>query len=678
MTVVSSNYRTDYEGNDVATGFAYDFKIQADTDLLVVLRDADGVETTLILNTDYTVSGVGQISGGQVDLTTAPATDEHLTITRNPPDTQLIDIRNQSSVSRETLEEALDKRTMVSLKQQSEIDRAIKIPVTDTSISVTLPVAEDRALKTLGFDADGNVTAIDSITSGGAVSSAMLPVTTSSTLALARSAMGPWTDVRGSVSVTDYGAVGNGVTDDTVAIRNALSAAVAASKNLFFPPGTYLMNGDGSYDEVTYGLIYISSSQIGIIGSGRGVTTIKCGSGTKSGIRISGATKARVGGFTLDMNGSTGFGVYLGGQYCSVSDIAINGVSGTRANDTVVNSIALVIPGSTLCTFDRVMITACANGVYAGFSGVDPSAPCQFLIFNDLHMDPSTDGFSVRVKYGNTITFNRAYFEGAPTRIIDLISCTGVYFNDLSAEIIGDYPLTTNSQFLVTACQNVKFNGVRILYSTGAPANKNIWELGGACELFSLRDVLVHIRENIGEIIKTTATQDMVLIDGLYVKPVVGGKTCTAITTGAFYNFNAKTVQGAPIKPTGTHAHITSAFCDVYLTTGASSVLFAEVGSSDWKIYIDAVESTGSRYVSYVPAASNQTSFGGKHVAEYFEVGSYFLFGNGIKITRTTGATPESSVTAPTGSLCVSDNGGAGKLWLKASGSGNTGWTQIT
>lgn len=45
------------------------------------------------------------------------------------------------------------------------------------------------------------------------------------------------------VNVQNYGATGNGTTDDTTAIQNAANAAAALGQPLFFPPGTYLHNG---------------------------------------------------------------------------------------------------------------------------------------------------------------------------------------------------------------------------------------------------------------------------------------------------------------------------------------------------------------------------------------------------------------------------------------------------
>jgi hypothetical protein len=47
---------------------------------------------------------------------------------------------------------------------------------------------------------------------------------------------------RTPVSVTDMGAVGNGTTDDTAAVRAAVAAAVRDARPLLFPPGTYLVD----------------------------------------------------------------------------------------------------------------------------------------------------------------------------------------------------------------------------------------------------------------------------------------------------------------------------------------------------------------------------------------------------------------------------------------------------
>jgi hypothetical protein len=64
----------------------------------------------------------------------------------------------------------------------------------------------------------------------------------------------------------DYSAVGDGVTDDTTALQNALNAA-AGVKPLYLPPGTYMVDP-----------LYISSDTT-FFGAGMGLTTIKLKSG---------------------------------------------------------------------------------------------------------------------------------------------------------------------------------------------------------------------------------------------------------------------------------------------------------------------------------------------------------------------------------------------------------------
>lgn len=68
--------------------------------------------------------------------------------------------------------------------------------------------------------------------------SALLEYTSSATGAVSRTAqskIGEW------LSVKDFGATGNGSTDDYAAIILAYSAAVASGKSLAFPPGTYVL-----------------------------------------------------------------------------------------------------------------------------------------------------------------------------------------------------------------------------------------------------------------------------------------------------------------------------------------------------------------------------------------------------------------------------------------------------
>ena len=72
--------------------------------------------------------------------------------------------------------------------------------------------------------------------------------------------------------VRDYGALGNGVTNDTVAIQAAIDAAFAAGGGVvYLPQGVYRVSGDGTPS----GNCLTMHSQVDLIGDGMGSTVIK-------------------------------------------------------------------------------------------------------------------------------------------------------------------------------------------------------------------------------------------------------------------------------------------------------------------------------------------------------------------------------------------------------------------
>lgn len=83
-----------------------------------------------------------------------------------------------------------------------------------------------------------------------------------------------------ALNVQDYGAKGDGTTDDTNAINSALAAAHAQGKSLLFPGGTYLCNTpDGSGNILTFNAGGLNT--ISLYGSGATITTSDTGSSTK-------------------------------------------------------------------------------------------------------------------------------------------------------------------------------------------------------------------------------------------------------------------------------------------------------------------------------------------------------------------------------------------------------------
>lgn len=211
MTVSSSTAKVSYSGNGTTQAFAVPFYFLANSQLLVVLRSSTGVETTQVLGTNYTVTGAGVLTGGTVTMTTAPASGSTLVITRNVPLTQETDLQPNDRLPAETLEQSIDKLTMITQQIDEATDRTLKAPLTDSaSLDLTLPTSTARASKYLTFNALGEPTA----------------------------SAGPTTNF---VDPTTYGAVGDGIADDTLALRATFAYAIPRNLAVILK-GTYLIS----------------------------------------------------------------------------------------------------------------------------------------------------------------------------------------------------------------------------------------------------------------------------------------------------------------------------------------------------------------------------------------------------------------------------------------------------
>lgn len=151
MSLTSTTNRNTYTGNGATATYAYGFKVFDQAHLVVTVKNTSGVETTLTITTDYTVTGVGSSSGGNIVLVNASqawltsgylTSSYTLTVRRVVPLTQTTDVRNQGDFYAEVHEDRFDKLVMADQQQQDEIDRSVKLPTT------VLPSAFDPTLPT--------------------------------------------------------------------------------------------------------------------------------------------------------------------------------------------------------------------------------------------------------------------------------------------------------------------------------------------------------------------------------------------------------------------------------------------------------------------------------------------------------------------------------------------------
>jgi hypothetical protein len=138
MTLPVAYNKKEYSGNDSATEFDFDFKLLFATDELVVtLVESDGTETTLVEDTDYTVTMDGAFPNtGSIEYPIAGdplATGERIILRRILDITQETKLNNQGGYFANVQELIADKAIGIIQQQQEELDRSFKIGVGSTA-----------------------------------------------------------------------------------------------------------------------------------------------------------------------------------------------------------------------------------------------------------------------------------------------------------------------------------------------------------------------------------------------------------------------------------------------------------------------------------------------------------------------------------------------------------------
>ena len=174
-TITSANV-TSLASDAGSVTFSVTFKYLA-TSEVVATKTSSGTDTVLTETTHYTLSAAGASGTFTFTATGAAlfAADDLLTFTRKmerASDTfdQLSDYAQNDALDADTLENNFDKAIMIVQQMKEAADRRIHFSATSTfettgeaAAKITATKA-DRASKYLSFDANGDITALTSIT----------------------------------------------------------------------------------------------------------------------------------------------------------------------------------------------------------------------------------------------------------------------------------------------------------------------------------------------------------------------------------------------------------------------------------------------------------------------------------------------------------------------------------
>jgi hypothetical protein len=228
-------------GNGVTKDFPFNYKVFTRQDVLVaVTNTTTGAESILTLDSDYSVtlnSNQDLNPGGVITTTVAPAVGTSLAATSNIAITQNLDLTNQGGFYPKAISDALDRMVIQIQQVAARVGLGLNVGAAAT-IAAVLEFTQNLKLST---------------------GSSLVGFIQSGVGAVLRTVQDKLRDV--PRSVRDFGAKGDGVTDDTQAFQKAFDA----SNVVYIPGGDYKINGT---------IAKITTKSFRVYGDGIGVTNI--------------------------------------------------------------------------------------------------------------------------------------------------------------------------------------------------------------------------------------------------------------------------------------------------------------------------------------------------------------------------------------------------------------------
>jgi hypothetical protein len=154
LQVKAKKTRIQYNANGTVSEFSFPFAIFRENDIEAYLNN-------IKISEGYTVRGVGETDGGWVTFDQPPAAGSIVTLKRKLKIERTSDFQESGAFHARVINDELDRITAVLQQLETDVDRAVRLSETDADTDLLLPQPLERRQRVLGFDVEGNLSALN-------------------------------------------------------------------------------------------------------------------------------------------------------------------------------------------------------------------------------------------------------------------------------------------------------------------------------------------------------------------------------------------------------------------------------------------------------------------------------------------------------------------------------------
>jgi hypothetical protein len=354
--------RIRYAGDGARTSFDLPFPVLAGDDLLAFVDDQPA--------TGFAIAGLGEPTA-KITFLEPPAAGTTVTLLRRTEGIRETEFVDGGPFRATAINAELDRIMMLIQENREEHNRALRAGPFEGDLDFCLPPVAQRANNLLGFDSSGQPMVFGQSElpiSGDASGQLVTPAGATTARALGE-------HLAAIVNVRDFGAIGDGVTDDSAAFQAALAAAQARSGLAYVPasPNPYLIGAALVLDGV------------GLVGDGPG-SVLKLAIVAGFGLQLTGDTP-RIAGLRL-----LGPGASAWPQSAAEVDLALVAVDGIQ-----------IAAGAREAMLQRIEVAACHTGLAV-------AGPARAIV--DSAFMFCVNGSELRLGATGSIHFARSRFHG--------------------------------------------------------------------------------------------------------------------------------------------------------------------------------------------------------------------------------------------------------------------------